>query len=84
MRKMIEEAETNMAYHWFLGSGFHDKVPHFSTFGKNYERSFKDTDLFEHIFVDSTHVKPMRISPNLKRKSYAKKLEHNKDVFKMK
>ncbi|MFE5283333.1 transposase, partial [Bacillus subtilis] len=30
--------------------GFHDKVPHFSTFGKNYERRFKDTDLFEQIF----------------------------------
>lgn len=30
--------------------GFYDKVPHFSTFGKNYERRFKDTDLFEQIF----------------------------------
>ncbi|GAA1377868.1 hypothetical protein GCM10009597_26690 [Peribacillus frigoritolerans] len=27
MRKMIEEVETNMAYRWFLGYGFHDKVP---------------------------------------------------------
>ncbi len=27
MRKTIEEAETNMAYRWFLGYGFHDKVP---------------------------------------------------------
>ena len=27
-----------------------DKVPHFSTFGKNYTRRFKDTDLFEQIF----------------------------------
>jgi transposase len=50
MRKTIEEVETNMAYRWFLGFGFHDKVPHFSTFGKNYERRFKDTDLFEQIF----------------------------------
>ena len=50
MRKTIEEVETNMAYRWFLGYGFHDKVPHFSTFGKNYERRFKDTDLFERIF----------------------------------
>ena len=30
-----------------------DKVPHFSTFGKNYTRRFKDTDLFEQIF---THI----------------------------
>ncbi|MEH7334508.1 IS1182 family transposase [Neobacillus drentensis] len=50
MRKTIEEIETNLAYRWFLGFGFYDKVPHFSTFGKNYERRFKDTDLFEQIF----------------------------------
>src|SRR5574342_1181785 len=50
MRKTIEEIETNMAYRWFLGFGFNDNVPHFSTFGKNYERRFKDTDLFEQIF----------------------------------
>lgn len=50
MRKTIEEVQTNMAYRWFLGYGFYDKVPHFSTFGKNYERRFKDTDLFEQIF----------------------------------
>lgn len=50
MRQTIKETETNMAYRWFLGYGFHDKIPHFSTFGKNYERRFKDTDLFEQIF----------------------------------
>jgi hypothetical protein len=50
MRKTIEEIKTNIAYRWFLGFGFHDKVPHFSTFGKNYDRRFKDTDLFEQIF----------------------------------
>ena len=27
-----------------------DPVPHFSTFGKNYTRRFKDADLFEQIF----------------------------------
>ena len=27
-----------------------DRVPHFSTFGKNYTRRFKGTDLFEQIF----------------------------------
>ncbi|MGZ4159468.1 MAG: IS1182 family transposase, partial [Neobacillus sp.] len=48
--KHIEEIETNLAYRWFLGFGFHNKVTHFSTFGKNYERRFKDTDLFEQIF----------------------------------
>ena len=28
----------------------YDPVPHFSTFGKNYMRRFKNTDLFEQIF----------------------------------
>jgi len=50
MRQTIKEIETNMAYRWFLGFGFHTEVPHFSTFGKNYERRFQDTDLFEQIF----------------------------------
>ena len=50
MRQTIAEVETNLAYRWFLGYGFYDKVPHFSTFGKNYERRFKDTDLLEKIF----------------------------------
>lgn len=50
MRQTIQEIETNAAYRWFLGFSFQDKVPHFSTFGKNYERRFKDTDLFEQIF----------------------------------
>ncbi|GAA0263077.1 hypothetical protein GCM10008922_22830 [Faecalicatena contorta] len=39
-----------MAYRWFLGLDMLDPVPHFSTFGKNYTRRFKDTDLFEQIF----------------------------------
>ncbi|PLT35956.1 IS1182 family transposase [Bacillus sp. V5-8f] len=65
MRQTIKETETNMAYRWFLGYGFHDKVPHFSTFGKNYERRFKDTDLFEQIFyrILKTAAEKKLISP---------------------
>jgi transposase len=51
MRQTIKEIEVNVAYRWFLGLDMHDKVPHFSTFGKNYTRRFKDTDLFEQIFA---------------------------------
>ena len=47
MRQTIKEIEVNVAYRWFLGLGFHDPVPHFSTFGKNYKRRFEGTDLFE-------------------------------------
>jgi len=50
MRQTIKEIETNMAYRWFLGFGFHTDVPHFSTFGKNYARRFQETDIFEQIF----------------------------------
>lgn len=53
MRQTVKEIEVNIAYRWFLGLDMMDKVPHFSTFGKNYTRRFKDTDLFEQIF---THI----------------------------
>lgn len=46
----MKEIEVNVAYRWFLGLDMLDPVPHFSTFGKNYTRRFKDTDLFEQIF----------------------------------
>jgi transposase len=50
MRQTIKEIETNVAYRWFIGYAFTEKIPHFSTFGKNYARRFHDTDLFEQIF----------------------------------
>ena len=50
MRQTMKEIEINVAYRWFLGLDMLDPVPHFSTFGKNYTRRFKDTDLFEQIF----------------------------------
>ena len=68
MRQTIREIEVNVAYRWFLGLDMMDPVPHFSTFGKNYVRRFKDTDLFEQIFakileqcmkfhlVDTSHI----------------------------
>jgi len=51
MRQTIKEIEVNIAYRWFLNLGFMDKAPHFTTFGKNYIRRFKDTDIFEQIFI---------------------------------
>ena len=50
MRQTIKEINVNLAYRWFLGLGFTDEVPHFTTFGKNYKRRFEGTDLFEQIF----------------------------------
>lgn len=51
MRQTIKEIEVNIAYRWYIGYGMHEEIPHFSTFGKNYARRFKDTALFEKIFA---------------------------------
>src|SRR5690606_2236364 len=68
MRQTIKEIETNVAYRWFLGYDLLEKIPHFSTFGKNYVRRFQNTDLFEQIFyrilkeaVELGFVKPETI-----------------------
>ena len=52
MRQVIREIEVNMAYRWYLGYGLDETVPHYSTFGKNYIRRFKDSDIFERIFEE--------------------------------
>lgn len=50
MRQTIREIEVNMAYRWYLGYGIDEKIPHFSTFGKNYQRRFEGTPIFDEIF----------------------------------
>lgn len=50
MRQTIKELEVNMAYRWFCGFGITSQIPHFTTFGKNYSRRFKDNTIFENIF----------------------------------
>ena len=47
MRQTIKEIEVNVAYRWFLGLELNEPVPHFSTFGKNYTRRFKDKCSFD-------------------------------------
>lgn len=51
MRQTIREIEVNIAYRWFLGYSISKVIPHFSTFSKNYERRFKDSELFSKIFI---------------------------------
>jgi len=50
IRQTIKEIEVNMAYRWYLGYGMTEKIPHFTTFGKNYERRFAESGIFEKIF----------------------------------
>ena len=44
MRQTIKDIEVNIAYRWFLGLSLNDKIPHFTTYGKNYNRRFQDKE----------------------------------------
>jgi len=55
MRKTCEKIKVDAEYRWFLKIPFGQETPHFSTFSKNYERRFKDTDVFEEIFINIVH-----------------------------
>ena len=52
MRQTCKKIKVDAEYRWFLGIPFGQDTPHFSTFSKNYERRFKDSDIFEEIFVE--------------------------------
>jgi hypothetical protein len=72
-----------------------DKVPHFSTFGKNYTRRFKDTDIFEQIFshilmecykfklVDPTEVfvDATHVKARANNKKMQKRIAHEEALF---
>ena len=95
MRQTIREIEVNMAYRWFLGLELYDAIPHFSTFGKNYTRRFKDTDLFEQIFqhileecyrfklVDPTEVfvDATHVKARANNKKMQKRIAHQEALF---
>ncbi len=51
MRQTCKKIKVDAEYRWFLGILFGIDTPHFSTFSKNYERRFKDSDIFEEIFI---------------------------------
>ena len=52
MRQTCKKIKVDAEYRWFLGIPFGKDTPHFSTFSKNYERRFKDSDIFENIFIN--------------------------------
>ncbi|NQP32759.1 transposase, partial [Streptococcus suis] len=62
MRQTIKDIEVNTAYRWFLGLTLDDKVPHFTTYGKNYSRRFQEKGLIEGIF---THILGLCINAGL-------------------
>ena len=52
MRQTCKKIKVDAEYRWFLGIPFGQDTPHFSTFSKNYERRFKDSNVFENIFIN--------------------------------
>ena len=52
MRQTCKKIKVDAEYRWFLGIPFGTDTPHFSTFSKNYERRFKNSDIFERIFIN--------------------------------
>lgn len=52
MRKTCDKIKVDAEYRWFINIPFGKDTPHFSTFSKNYERRFKDNDIFEKIFIN--------------------------------
>lgn len=92
MRQTISDAQVNLAYRWFLGYGFQEKIPHFSTIGKNYERRFKESDLFEKIFervlieaiecgfvkADAVFIDASHVKANANKNKYVKKMAQHR------
>ena len=52
MRQTCKKIKVDAEYRWFLGIPFGKNTPHFSTFSKNYERRFKNSKIFEEIFIE--------------------------------
>ena len=50
MRKTCEEIKVNIAYRWFLDISIYEDVPNYSTWSKNYQRRYKDSEVFDQIF----------------------------------
>ena len=50
MRKTCEEIKVNIVYRWFLGISIYEDVPNYSTWSKNYQRRYKDSEVFDQIF----------------------------------
>ncbi len=67
LRQTAKEVEVNLAYRWFLGFDFTDKVPHFSTISYNFLNRFTPEiteEIFFHILqlaLKRGFVKPQTI-----------------------
>jgi transposase len=51
-RKLVEELGMHLAWRWFTGLGFHQPIPHHSTFSKNRHGRFQESNLFRQLFEE--------------------------------
>ena len=49
-RKLVAEIQVNVAFRWFLGFTFADKVPDSSTLSQNRRRRFRESTIYQEIF----------------------------------
>ena len=96
MRRTCREIEVNIAYRWFLGLSYDEKVPDYSTWAQNYIRRYRDSKVFDQIFsrileqaILAGFVHPetvygdathMKASAN-KRKSHKEEVELTKKAY---
>lgn len=51
-RRLVQEIQLNIAYRWFCGFEFGDKIPDHSTFSKTRIRKWNDSQLFSKVFIE--------------------------------
>ena len=51
-RRLVQEIELNIAYRWFCGFSFSDKIPDHSTFSKTRIRKWNQSQLFSKVFAE--------------------------------
>ena len=59
LRQTIREIDMNIAYRWFLGYNFSEKIPHFATVSYNFRHRFtSDTieEVFQWILYEAEHA----------------------------
>jgi transposase len=49
-RQLVQEIQVNVAFRWFLGFTFADKVPDSSTLSQNRRRRFRESTIYQEIF----------------------------------
>ena len=88
IRATLEDAKVNMDYRWFLNIPLTGKIPNYSTFAKNYERRYENSQVFNQIFdtilnslIDNNLIDPSivfvdgtHIKANANKKKFMKKV----------